>query len=88
MALLQLLERGHTVAAAARAPQKSSELQALAKQYPSTLKLITMDVLDTTSVAVGILHVPQGLHIACKLVNPMACTMWRMRRPLPRRLAR
>ena len=50
---LQLLARGDTVGAAARSPGKSAELQALAKQYPSTLKLVTLDVLDTASVAVG-----------------------------------
>lgn len=51
--LLQLLERGDAVVAAARDPASSTGLQTLQKEYPKQLSFVTLDTSDAASIQVA-----------------------------------
>lgn len=44
------LKKGDTVIATARDPQRADKLETWRKQFPQTLKVVTLDVSDTTSI--------------------------------------
>ena len=51
--LLQLLERGDEVVAAARDPASSSGLQSLQKEHTKQLSFVTLDTSDAASIQVA-----------------------------------
>ena len=73
MVLLQLVERGHTVVAACRFPQKAAELQALTNTHPDTLKLVALDVLDAASIDVRQYYLARTKNVA--ICHTCVCSM-------------
>ncbi len=51
--VMQLLQRGHKVIAAARNPHKAKGLTSLAAKYGAALTLVTLDVADSATIKVS-----------------------------------
>lgn len=65
----QYLERGDQVLAASRQPDAARELQALRRQYPERLILLTLDVTDDASIAAAAQAAAQAVDGLDVLVN-------------------